>query len=204
VTEHFSNIKDILKGVQFRGANLAFAQLISDWNELIGKKFANKCEIVEIKPVGMRLFLYVNVSSSPLVQEMMFFKPNLIKKIKEKYNLVISDMVIKVVSSKTNNNDFKHNLVREIYDERPTQKELDAISLEETELSELKTAIYNNSAFSDKQKERMFEIVISDLKTQKWMKNKGFPVCEKCGCVITSKNFGEKNICKFCLNENTD
>ena len=108
MTEHFSNIKDILKGVQFRGTNPTYGQLISDWNELIGKKFANKCEIVEIKPVGTRLFLYVNVSSSPLVQEMMFFKANLIKKIKDKYNLDISDMVVKVANN-TNNSTKNFN-----------------------------------------------------------------------------------------------
>lgn len=200
MTEHFSNIKDILKGVQFRSTNPTYGQLISDWNELIGKKFANKCEIVEIKPVGTRLFLHVNVSSSPLVQEMMFFKANLIKKIKDKYNLDISDMVVKVANN-TNNSakNFKHSLVREVYDERPSKAELDAILLDEKEVDEIKTAIYNNSAFNDMQKERMLAIVIDDLKTQKWMKDKGFPVCEKCGCVITAKNFGEKNICKFCI-----
>jgi len=202
VTESFSNINEILKGVQFRNTNPAYGQLISEWNELVGKKFANKCEISEIKQNGTKLFLYVNVFSSPLVQELSFFKNNLLKKINEKYRLSVSDMIIKVSNkSSLEKITSKQNLVYESFDERPSQKELFKIELEKEEIQEIKNSIFKQTVFTNEEKERMLEIVINDLKTQKWMKEKGFPICKKCGCVMTSKNFGDENICKFCKNE---
>ena len=78
MTEYFSNIKDILKGAQFRSMNPAFGALIADWDDLLGKKFIGKTELVDITNKGTKLFLVVHVASSPLVQELQFFKRNLI------------------------------------------------------------------------------------------------------------------------------
>ncbi len=199
MTEHFSNIKDILKGVQFRSANPAFGQIISDWNELVGKKFAGKSEIADIYTKGLKVILHVTVVSSPLVQELTFFKRNLIKKIKENYNLEVEDVIIKASpSKKETTKPTKQNLVLEVYDQRPTDEELKQITLEQNVVEEMKASVEKQPVLTRAQKNRMLEVILNDLKTQEWMKQKGFPICEKCGRVLTRKNFGEKNLCNSC------
>ncbi len=202
MTENFSNIKDILNGVQFRNVNSAFGQIIADWDNIVGKKFAGKSELADIVYKGTKLILCVHVFSSPLVQELTFFKRNLIKKIKDKYNLEIFDMVIKVAEKKSIP-EAKQTIVQETYDERPTDEELKNIKLDETIVEQMRSSVENQPVLTDAQKARMLEIIMNDLKTQEWMKQKGFPVCKKCGRVLTSKNFGEENLCRFCKNTET-
>ena len=197
MTESFSNIKDILNGVQFRNVNPAFAQIISDWDNIVGKKFAGKSELADIVFKGTKLILCVHVFSSPLVQELTFFKRNLIQKIKDKYNIEIFDMAIRV-AEKNIIPEIKQSLVQEIYDKRPTEKELESIKLDSNTIEQMRLSVENQPTLTDSQKKRMLEIIINDLKTQEWMKQKGFPICKKCGRVLTRKNFGEDNICNFC------
>jgi len=197
VTENFSNIKDILKGVQFRNVNSAFGQVISDWDNLVGKKFAGKTELADIIYKGTKLILCVHVFSSPIVQELTFFKRNLIQKIKNKYNLEIFDMAIKVAEKKSIP-EAKETIVQETYDERPTDEELKAIQLDKSIVEKICSSVEKQPTLNTEQKKRMLEIILNDLKTQEWMKQKGFPVCKKCGRVLTSKNFGDENLCRFC------
>ena len=197
MTENFSNIKDILKGVQFRNVNSAFGQVISDWDNLVGKKFAGKTELADIIYKGTKLILCVHVFSSPIVQELTFFKRNLIQKIKNKYNLEIFDMAIKVAEKKSIP-EAKETIVQETYDERPTDEELKAIQLDKSIVEKICSSVEKQPTLNTEQKKRMLEIILNDLKTQEWMKQKGFPVCKKCGRVLTSKNFGDENLCRFC------
>ena len=197
MTESFSNIKDILKGVQFSNVNSAFGQIISDWDILVGKKFAGKTEVADIIHKGTKLILCVHVFSSPLVQELTFFKRNLIQKIKDKYNIDIFDMAIKVAEKKSIP-EAKETIVQETYDERPTNEELKAIQLDESIVEKIRSSVEKQPTLNTEQKKRMLEVILNDLKTQEWMKQKGFPVCKKCGRVLTSKNFGEENLCRFC------
>lgn len=199
MVEYFSNIKDILKGTQFRNLNPVFGDLIANWDDIVGKKFAGKTELLDITNKGSKMFLVVQVVSSPLVQELQFFKRNIIKKIKEKYNLDIFDILIKVGTKKQEiPADLMQNEVLESFDERPTQEALEKILLDDTVIAQIKLSVDKQTTLTDAQRQKMFDVIINDLKTQEWMKQKGFPVCEKCGRVMTRKTFGTENICHIC------
>ena len=201
--EDFSNIKDVLAGVQFKTVNPAISSVIKDWDNIVGKKFAGKTFVGEIYNKTNKFFMLINVASSPLVQELSFFKQNIIKKIKTQYNLEIADLIIKVATKSNENKDFlKQNIVQEVFDERPNDEELSLIKLDENTVNEITTSVNKQHNLDNNQKERMISVIIKDLKTQEWMKQKGFPVCKICGRIMTRKNFGEENICKFCKNQN--
>ena len=200
--EYFSNIKDILKDIKLPYANPVYGQVISEWSSIVGKRFAAKSEVNNFVQKGTKLFLYVDVVSSPIAQELMFFKLNLIRKIKNSYNLEISDIIIKVAQKSNNEvNKVKPNLVEEVYDLKPSKEELEQIKLKDEDIEKIITSVNSQRSLDEKKRERMINIIISDLKTQEWMKQKGFPVCKKCGCVMTKKTFGEDNICRFCKKE---
>ena len=205
MTEYFSNIKEILNGAEFRTVKTNYAKIIEDWKDIVGNKFADKSEVGEFFKKASYLYLLVYVKSSPLVQELGFFKKNIINKIKEKYGVVISDIIIKPYSSNEQHNQIpKETEVLEVYEIRPSQEELDKINLDKKTVEDIELSVAKQSALSKNQKERMLSIIINDLKTQEWMKQKGFPICEKCGRVMTRKTFGDKNICNICKNEQTE
>ncbi len=199
MTEYFSNIKDVLNGANFRTLKTDYARIIEDWADIVGKKFADKSEVSEIFNRGGKIYLLVQVKSSPLVQELGFFKKNLLKKINENYSVQISDIIIKAnVNKAENSSSVKETEVLEIYDRRPASDELEKIELDKAVVDELKISVEKLTALSRKQKEKMLDIIITDLKTQEWMKKQGFPICKKCGRVMTRKTFGEENICNIC------
>lgn len=203
MTEHFTNIKDILSGVEFSSVRPVFAKVVADWADIVGKKFADKSEPVEIFSKGIRLCLIVHVKSSPIVQELGFFKQNILKKIKDRYSVEIQDIIIKPAPKNTlQKQTVKQTQVQEIYSERPSDEELNKINIDESILIPIKESVENQTALSSEQKDRMLSVIINDLKTQEWMKQKGFPVCKKCGRVMTGKIFGEEDICHICKNSN--
>ena len=89
-------------------------------------------------------------------------------------------------------------MVEEVFNIRPSAEELEKIVLKQEDLTNIINSINKQSTLSQEKKQRMLEVIITDLKTQEWMKQKGFPICEKCGQVMLRKTFGEKNICQFC------
>ena len=201
MTEFFSNIKDVLNGVEFRSVKNNYAQIIENWNDIIGKKFSGKADLVQVFQKAGRTFLLVHAISSPIVQEIGFFKKNIIKKISEKYGILISDIIVKPAEKQsTTKFNQKETEVIEFFDERPTEEELEKINISDDEIFEIKESVNKQKFLTETQKEKMLSVVIKDLKTQKWMISKGFPVCKSCGRVMTKKKFGEENICELCKN----
>ncbi len=201
MNEYFSNIKDVLKGINLPNINPVYGQIMTDWDEIVGKKFSGKTFVSDFSNKNGKILMFVNVSSSPLVQELSFFKLNLIRKIKTSYNLDIADIIIKIApKNKDEKTQVKPNLVEEIYDIRPTKEELDKIELSKEDIDKIVLSVSTQKNLSDKERERVLNIIFNDLKTQEWMKQKGFPVCKKCGAVMTRKTFGDANICRFCKN----
>ena len=199
MTEYFTSIKSVLNGAAFNAAHSDYAKIIENWTEIVGKKFAAKSEIAEIYQKAGQSYILVHTSSSALAQELCFFKNSIIKKIFDKYNIIICDLIIKPSSKLASPEEIaKENEVLEIYSERPSEKELKAIVLDELTLKKLTASINKQKTLTPEQKQRMLEVVSNDLKTQEWMKQKGFPVCKKCGRVMTQKKFGEECICNIC------
>ena len=202
MTEFFSNIKDVLNGAEFRSVKNDYAKIIENWDDIIGKKFADKAELSQVFQKAGKNFLLVHALSSPIVQELSFFKQNIIKKIASDYKIQIADIIIKPADTKQETDiSSKETEVIEFYNERPTEEELSKIELAQDEIINIKLSIENQKALTQAQKDKMLSVIINDLKTQKWMKLKGFPVCKKCGRVMTKKKFGEDNICDICKNK---
>ena len=201
MTEYFSNIKDVLKGAAFRTLKTDYAKIIENWSDIVGKKFSDKSEVAEIFQRGGKNYLLIHVKSSPVVQELGFFKHNLLKKINENYSLQITDIIIKAASEKpANDYSVQETEVIELLDQRPSPEELEKIILDKSVTEKLQKSVENQSSLSETQKEKMLSVIINDLKTQEWMKNKGFPICKKCGRVMTRRIFGQDNICNICKN----
>lgn len=202
MTEYFSNIKDVLKGAAFRTLKTDYANIIEDWPEIVGKKFADKSAVAEFFQRGGKNYLLVQTKSSSVAQELCFFKKNLINKINEKYSFKIEDIIIKADLKMISNQDnVKETEVLEIFDQRPTSEELEKIVLDENIVEKLRKSVEKQKVLTETQKQKMIEVIINDLKTQEWMKKKGFPICTKCGRVMTRKTFGEENICSICKNK---
>ena len=107
--------------------------------------------------------------------------------------------MIKVARKKLESpSDLKQSEVLEVFDERPTELELENIELEAQVVTQIKANVEKQTTLTEFQKSRMLKVILDDLKTQEWMKAKGFPVCEKCGRVMTRKTFGAENICHIC------
>ena len=199
MTDSFSNLKDILGNVQFQNISPLYCKIIEDWNQIVGKKFADKSKIDNFITKDSKLIMYVHVFSSPLLQELTFLKKTIINKIKKLYGLTIDDIIIKIANKQSVNfYDNKQTVIRETFDAKPTKEELELVSLEQDVVDRINASVDKQPALSDEEKNRMKEIIFNDLKTQEWMKQKGCPVCKICGAVITEKNFADENICKFC------
>ena len=199
MTEYFSNIKEILQTSQFCSLNPTLGRIFTDWDVLVGKKFSKKTTLIDIKRKGSKYLLLIQVISSPLAQELQFFKHNLIKKIKDNYGLEVIDISIKVASIKQEiPSSLKPSEVLEVYTQRPTEEELTQIILDNAIMEEIKMSVEKQKTLTTAQKDKMLKIIMEDLKTQEWMKSKGFPICEKCGRVITHRKFDDKNICSAC------
>ena len=205
MTEFFSNIKDVLNGVEFRSVKNNYAQIIENWDEIIGKKFSGKANLAQVFQKAGKTFLLVHATSSPIVQELGFFKQHIIKKIHETCGILVSDIIIKPADKQAGREqEQKETEVIEFFDERPTEEELEKIFISDEEISDIKLSVEKQSALTETQKEKMLSVIINDLKTQKWMRDKGFPVCNICGRIMTKKKFGEDNICELCRNNSEE
>lgn len=179
--------------------------LINIWPEIIGDTFADCTKAVSVIKKNGYDVLLVGVSSPTVSQELYFFKKDLIKKISSITNMFEFNIQDIVFSQKvwkeekrpeqlnTNSDDYVY-----IFKKNPTEKELSAISVPDSILSDIKGSIETQNFTDDSQKNRLYETIIKDIKIQIWKKNNGFPCCENCGVPLNMYLPTEKNLCPSC------
>ncbi|MDD3594061.1 MAG: DciA family protein [Candidatus Gastranaerophilales bacterium] len=199
--EDIFSIKDILKTSQnYKNSN--FAQLVEYWDAITGNRYKGKTFVEDISTKYNKTTLKITASSSAVIQELSFFKKQLIEKVQAKFAIKIDNLVFSTAQApKINSNKYKPSKLQEVYNIKPTDEELGGVVLDEEEIAKIKQSLEKQTAFDETKKQKVFDFIIKDLKTQKWMKAKGFPVCEKCGRVMSIQEFNEKKICPVCLKE---
>ena len=180
-----------------------FAKL---WSKIVGPKFQNSSKVVYLQSRQGEDILTVAVSSPAVSQELSFFKEDIIKKIKvvaKDFNYNIKDIFfdsklweeleedIKQKKGEENKNFYK-------IEKNFSEEDLKKIQLPESVVESIKDSLKDQKFSSEEMKEKMFNIIIKDLKTQQWRKNNGFPVCSKCGIAINYYSPECENLCPAC------
>jgi len=180
-----------------------FAKL---WPKIVGPKFQNSSKVVYLQSRQGEDILTVAVSSPAVAQELSFFKEDIIKKIKivaKDFNYNIKEILFnsklweelkKETKQKTEEENKNFYKIEKIFSE----EDLKNIKLSEEVVEDIKKSLSEQNFYSEELKEKMFNTIIKDLKTQQWRKNNGFPVCLKCGIAINYYSPEEENLCPAC------
>ena len=180
-----------------------FAKL---WPKIVGPKFQNSSKVVYIYSKQGVDVLTVAVSSSAVAQELTFFKNDIINKINtvaKKFNYNIKDILfnsklweeLKKENKQKNEEDNKNFYKIE---KNFSEEDLNRIQLPEETVETIKNSLNEQKFHSEELKEKLFNTIIKDLKTQEWRKNNGFPLCLGCGIAINYYSPESENLCPAC------
>jgi len=140
-----------------------------------------------------------------VAQELSFYKDDIIKKIKivaKNFDYDIKDIFFnpKLWEEVKKENKLQKKNEPESYkiEKNFSEEDLKKIKLPENVIEEIKNSLDEKKFFSEELKEKMFNTIIKDLKTQEWRKNNGFPVCSECGIPVNYYSPGNKNLCPSC------
>ena len=199
MSDNFDAIGSILKSKNFDNINSDFSKLIDNWKEIIGEVYAKKTQVASISCKNGKTILYINVDSGSIIQDLSFYKKNILYKIKSKFNISADEIIFKLQDkvNKSMNHKVKPSITQKTYFENPTDEDLKNIELDENDLKAIEK-IKGQTFLNDEKKQSIIDFIIKDFKTQKWMKEKGYPVCKNCGKIIRYKNFNEDVYCEAC------
>jgi len=180
-----------------------FAKL---WSKIVGPKFQNSSKVVYLQSRQGEDILTVAVSSPAVAQELSFFKEDIIKKIKvvaKDFNYNIKDILFNAKVWEELKKETKQKVEEEnknFYkiEKKFSEEDLNKIEIPESVVESIKDSLKEQKFSSEEMKEKMFNIIIKDLKTQEWRKNNGFPVCSKCGIAINYYSPESENLCPAC------
>ena len=205
----FNNLDSVLNSVMVDlglDKGLKQQEFAKLWSKIVGPKFQNSSKVVYLQSRQGEDILTVAVSSPAVSQELSFFKEDIIKKIKvvaKDFNYNIKDIFfdsklweelkedIKQKKEEENKNFYK-------IEKNFSEEDLKKIQLPESVVESIKDSLKDQKFSSEEMKEKMFNIIIKDLKTQEWRKNNGFPVCSKCGIAINYYSPESENLCPAC------
>jgi hypothetical protein len=199
MSDNFSAIGSILKSKNFDSINSDYSLLIDNWEEIIGNVYAQKTQIASIACKNGKTIIYINVNSGSVIQDLGFYKKNILYKIKSKFNISADEIVFKLqdkVNKKTNNK-IKPSITQKTYFNNPTDEDIKDIELDEEDLKAIEK-VKTQKFLTDEKKQSVINFMIKDFKTQKWMKANGYPVCKNCGKIVRYKNFNEDVYCEAC------
>lgn len=169
--EQFSKISDILSEAIFDKNSYSYsmkkATAFSFWKDVCGARFSNFSVPYDIK--GQTL--YVAVKNPQVLQELMFYKANLLSKLKNYFlplNISVEDIRFdyKVWNSINKSNVLVGDESLEYY----TKAEIDDVELNRFEREEMKkvtNTISNLEFLSDSLKEKYSRNIINSLKVKK-------------------------------------
>ncbi len=199
MSDNFEAVGSILNSKNFSYINSDFPKLIENWEDIIGKVYASKTQVASISFKNNKTIIYINVSSGSVIQDLSFYKKNILYKIKSKFNISADEIVFQLQNKINKNTDVKvkPSITQKTYFENPTDNDLKDIELDKEDLKAIEK-IKAQTFLEDEKKQSVVEFIIKDLKTQKWMKKQGYPVCKNCGKIVRYKNFNEDVYCEAC------
>jgi len=205
----FNNLDSVLNSVMVDlglDKGLKQQEFAKLWSKIVGPKFQNSSKVVYLQSRQGEDILTVAVSSPAVAQELSFFKEDIIKKIKvvaKDFNYNIKDILFNAKVWEELKNEKKQKVEEEnknFYkiEKNFSEEDLNKIELPESVVESIKDSLKEQKFHSEEIKEKMFNIIIKDLKTQEWRKNNGFPVCLKCGIAINYYSPESENLCPAC------
>ena len=206
---NFNNLDSVLNTVMVAlglDKGLKQQEFAKLWSKIVGPKFQNSSKVVYLQSRQGEDILTVAVSSPAVAQELSFFKEDIIKKIKvvaKDFNYNIKDILFNAKVWEELKNEKKQKVEEEnknFYkiEKNFSEEDLNKIELPESVVESIKDSLKEQKFHSEEIKEKMFNIIIKDLKTQEWRKNNGFPVCLKCGIAINYYSPESENLCPAC------
>jgi len=172
----FSTISDILKESVLKanfGQALDKCMLFGFWKNVVGKKFANFSLCYDLKGTT----LYVSVSNPAIIQELSFFKADIIKKFEpyaDGLNLKIKDIRFDYKNWHHLKNLLNADNLETAFDidvpDIYTQKDYDSIGLdniEEQEFNKLKEIVDNIEFLTDELKQKLYNNALNKYKAKK-------------------------------------
>ena len=205
----FNNLDSVLNSVMVDlglDKGLKQQEFAKLWSKIVGPKFQNSSKVVYLQSRQGEDILTVAVSSPAVAQELSFFKEDIIKKIKvvaKDFNYNIKDILFNAKVWEELKKETKQKVEEEnknFYkiEKNFSEEDLNKIELPESVVESIKDSLKEQKFSSEEMKEKMFNIIIKDLKTQEWRKNNGFPVCSKCGIAINYYSPESENLCPAC------
>jgi len=183
--------------------NLKEISLKNLWNEIIDKKFIDCTQLLSIvNKNNNESIALIGASSSVTVQELFLHKQKLLLKLNNagrNLGFNITDVIINTkyyTQQKVDKKDIEISKIRYFWDKKPTANELENIHIPENIELLFNKAISEFTDFIDKNK--MLELIKTDIKIQIWKKNKGFPCCSKCSIPVDFYIENEPILCPAC------
>lgn len=163
--------------------------LINKWPDLVGPRFCNSSRVFAVKRNNNAHILIIAAKSSSLVQELFFFKRDLLRKINPvaiELGFKVEDIVFdaKLWKEEKQASKGEENISIKFIEKSPTDRELSLIKVPEKELSKIKESFDRQNFASEEKKQDFFNVVIKDIKTQIWRKKNNFPLCKHCGIAL--------------------
>ncbi len=139
------------------------------WPKVIGPRFEKTSKIFSIYENQGFDIVNVSVSSSAVMQELVFYKSDILKKIQKlgaNFGFNIKDITF---STKT----WKRDVLEEEKQEISfSEIDLEKIIIPDNVLKSIEKSLSEQDFFDEEMKERFFNTIVKDLKTQMWLKSK--------------------------------
>lgn len=173
-----SEIMDkLLQGTNLR-ASFKKSTLFKFWPKIAGKKFENHSKVENLIERGGEWTLTVACKNAQVTSELTMYKAELLKKL----NSYANPLGIEVQDINFSHKIWKneHSLsageLNSVQEKNPYAHDLsgfdpEKIELDPEELETIKENVSQNTFATEDQRERMFQTIILDLKTQKYIKS---------------------------------
>lgn len=150
------------------------ATLFKFWPKAAGKKFEKYSRIDSLTPQNV---LVVACANAAVSSELLMFKSDLLKKLNE-YAIPLGLEIEDINFSHKIWNKQSTQQIESEEPQNPHKPDLsgfnpDMVELDEQEIESIRASIDNNKFASEQQRKKMFDAIILDLKTQKYIKENG-------------------------------
>lgn len=192
--------KEITENTKY-SENMRASFIRTSWDKIVGKQLSLKSEPYYIK----NSILYIKVEGSGWIQQMNFYKKDIILKSNE----ILNGFYIKgifFINRNVNENKIEKNEVIE----EEEKIDISKISLKNEELFAIKTVI---SKIEDSDlKKKFYKLMIKEKKKETYLLNNGYKKCQNCGvmhnekesncflCSMDKKTEKEREIASFIMN----
>lgn len=166
-----SVMNEIVQNSNFKNG-VKKATLFKFWNKVAGKKFEKYSKIESLNAAGVLIVACANAAVS---SELLMFKQDIIKKI----NIYAKSLGIEITDINFSHKLWKNEKREEIFaqevSQNPYKHDLsgfnpDEIELDNEEVASIRASIDANKFASEKQRTKMYNAIIKDLKIQKYIK----------------------------------